>query len=149
MYCKSITNSFAGIVRRSSWRCIITFTFLIYVLSARCQTPEASSAVSFAPPDSEFVMEIKRVKTEVIISITFKDSLEFNYVSIERQANFSQTFTQCKYISYNEAKNKGRHITIDDEYPYAASIDVSYRVKINTKDGAMRTYPPILLAAVR
>jgi len=93
-------------------------------------------------------MEIKRVKADVIISITFKDSLEFNYVSIERQASTSQIFTQCKYISYAEAKNKGRHIVIDDEYPYPASIDVSYRVKLNTKDGAMRTYPPILLPAV-
>ena len=130
------------------YRGIFAFIFLISGLSVMGQTPAPSSAVTFAPADSEFVMEIKRVKTDVIISITFKDSLEFNYVSIERQANFSQTFTQCKYISYDEAKNKGRHIVIDDEYPYAASIDVSYRVKLNTKDGAMRTYPPIMLPAV-
>ena len=130
------------------YRSILAFVLLVSGFSAVGQTPVASSAVSFAPADSEFVMEIKRVKTDVIISITFKDSLVFNYVSIERQANFSQTFTQCKYISFNEAKNKGRHIVIDDEYPYAASIDVSYRVKLNTKDGAMRTYPPILLPAV-
>ena len=146
---KPATNVYIRMIHMFSLRSIFVFTLLIYSLSSIGQTPIASSAVTFAPADSEFVMEIKRVKTDVIISITFKDSLEFNYVSIERQANFSQTFTQCKYISYNEAKNKGRHIVIDDEYPYAASIDVSYRVKLNTKDGAMRTYPPILLPAVR
>jgi hypothetical protein len=145
---RQATNVYIRTIRMFSFRYIFTFTLLTYGLSAMGQSPEASSAVTFAPADSEFVMEIKRVKTDVIISITFKDSLEFNYVSIERQANFSQTFTQCKYISFAEAKNNGRHIVIDDEYPYAASIDVSYRVKLNTKDGAMRTYPPILLPAV-
>ena len=138
------TNIYIVVVRIFSGRVILPFILLAICSSAMGQSPD----VSFAPADSEFVMDISRVKTDVIISITFKDSLVFNYVSIERQANFSQTFTQCKYISYDEAKSKGRHIVIDDTYPYAASIDVSYRVKLTTKDGAMRTYPPVLLPAV-
>jgi hypothetical protein len=113
-------------------------------LTAKSQTPDCY----FAPADSAFVLEISRVKTEVVLSITFKDSLLFDFVSIERQPDFAQSFTQCKYITYEEAKNSGRHVVMRDLYPVAASTNVMYRVKLGAKDGAMRTYPPVELKAV-
>jgi hypothetical protein len=108
-----------------------------------------AATYSFAPADSEFVMEISRVKNEVIISLTFRDSLVFEYVSIEREPNFSQNFSQCEYIDYNDFKKKGGHKVVKkDVYPYPASTDVLYRVKLATVDGAIRTYPAVQLPAV-
>jgi hypothetical protein len=126
----------------------LAFLLISITASSQKATDHKTESFSYTAADSEFVMVISRVKTEVVISITFKDSLVFDYVSIERQPDYSPIFTQCKYISYAEANEKGRHIVIHDAYPYAASIDVAYRVKLAYKDGAMRTYPPLLLPAV-
>jgi hypothetical protein len=100
---------------------------------------------SYVPADSQFVMEISRARNEVIISITFNDSLVFDNVSIEREPSFSQNFSQCAYIDYADVKKKGRHIIKRDLYPFPASDNVLYRLKFSTSDGAIRTYPPLLL----
>lgn len=126
------------------YRNLLAGCFILCGLLLHAQINE----VSYAPADSEFVMTITRVKTEVVFSITFSDSLVFDNISIERQPDFGQVFTQCTYISYADVKNKSRHVTTKDIYPYSASTDVSYRVKLTTKDGAIRTYPPVLLPAV-
>jgi hypothetical protein len=107
-----------------------------------------SESYSYTPADDEFTIELSRVKNEVIISITFRDSLVFDNVSIEREPSFSQNFSLCGYIDYADVKKKGRHIIKKDAYPYPASNDVLYRIKMASTDGAIRTYPPVLLPAV-
>jgi hypothetical protein len=124
------------------------FALLLLVTSSSLTAKSQAPDCYFAPADSAFVLEISRVKTEVVLSITFKDSLQFDFVSIERQPDFALSFTQCKYITYEEAKNSGRHVVMTDHYPVAASTNVMYRVKLGTKDGAMRTYPPVQLKSV-
>jgi len=92
-------------------------------------------------------MEVSRAKNEVIVSLTFKDSLVFDYVAIERKADFNQEFSQCGYIGYDELKAKGRHIIKKDIYPYPGSSDVLYRIKLATVEGATRIYPAVSLPA--
>ena len=117
---------------------------IISALSVKSQTV----TYTFTPADSEFVMEVSRGKSEVIIAVTFKDSLVFDNVAIEREASFSQNFSQCGYIEYADIKKKGRHIVKKDLYPFPASNDVLYRLKFTTADGAIRTYPPVILPSV-
>jgi len=104
---------------------------------------------NFTPADSQYVMELARGKNEVTITITFNDSVVFDYVSIERRASFTPEFSQCSYISYDDVKKKGRHIVKKDSYPYPASSDVEYRIKWTSADGAMRTYPSLTLPAIK
>ena len=117
---------------------------MVFGLIAKSQSP----VYLLAPADSQFVMEVSRAKNEVIIAITFKDALVFDNVTIEREPNFSQNFSQCAYIDYADVKKKGRRIVKKDLYPYPASNDVLYRLKFATPDGAIRTYAPVLLPAV-
>lgn len=107
-----------------------------------------SNSYTFTPVDSEFTMQISREKTDVKIILTINDSLSFDYIAIERKAD-NPEFSQCKYISFDELKTRGRHLIEKDMYPYAGNTDVLYRLKLVTKDGAERTYPPINLPAVK
>lgn len=125
-------------------RIITGLVLLLYGFTAKAQ----SGTYSFTPADSEFVMQISREKTDVKIELTFNDSLSFDHVAIERRAD-NPEFSQCKYISFDELKKRGRHLVERDMYPYAGSADVAYRLKLVTKDGAERTYPPISLPAVK
>lgn len=82
------------------------------------------------------------------MSITFNDSLVFDYVAIERQSGINKAYSQCKYITYAEVKAKGRQVVKKDTYPFPEATDVYYRLRLVTNDGPMRTYPPIRLPAV-
>jgi hypothetical protein len=130
------------------------FLFLALLLcnlaakSQKADTPQSESS-SFMPADSEFIMQVSRINNEVVISLTFNDSLVFDYVSIERRAEFNGEFSQCKYISYDEVKTKGRHLVKKDTYAYAAANDVLYRIKLVTKEGAQRIFPAIDLPSVK
>lgn len=123
---------------------LLFVSFLLSAFAAHSQSPQ----YSFAPADSQFVMQLSRIKNEVVIALDFNDSLIFEYVAIERRPNFSEEFSQCKYITYDEIKTKGRHIVKKDVYPYPASSDVLYRIKLATAEGVIRTYPPVTLPAV-
>jgi hypothetical protein len=128
----------------------ILFVLFSFALSAQGQTvvqPQSESS-SFAPADSEFTMQVSRVNNEVLITLTFNDSLVFDYVSIERRADFNAEFSQCKYISYDEVKTKGRHMVKKDTYAYAGASNVLYRLKLVTKDGE-RTFPALTLPAIK
>jgi hypothetical protein len=127
-----------------TYRSIMLIVLTISGLIAKSQAP----VYTFAPADEEFVMEISRGHNEVIISLTFNDSLVFDNVSIERESSFSQNFSQCAYFDYAELKKKGRTIIKKDEYPFPASNDVLYRIKLATTDGAIRTYPGVKLPAL-
>jgi hypothetical protein len=125
--------------------------FLLCSRMAISQTinPPQSESSSFVPVDSEFIMQVSRINNEVVISITFNDSLVFDYAAIERKAEFNGEFSQCKYISYEEVKTKGRHLVKKDTYAYAGANNVLYRLKLVTKDGAQRIFPAINLPAVK
>ncbi len=139
----SINHGFTKFNRPRN-KAVLIFSLLLAGLMVSAQ----SEKYSFAPSDSDFVMELSRSKGEVIISLSFNDSLVFDYVAIEKKAEFNGEFSQCKYIPYSELKN-GRHLVKKDMYAYSGSSDVLYRLKFVSKDGAIRTYPPITLPALK
>ena len=107
-----------------------------------------SNGYTYTAADSSFTMQVDREKVDVRITLTFNDSLTFDHAAIERRAD-NPEFSQCKYISYEDLKARGRHLVEKDMYPYAGSADVSYRLKLVTKEGIIRTFPPISLPAVK
>ena len=135
----------SGTNHQNKLRSVLLFAFVLVSFFAKSQAPQ----YSFAPADSQFVFTLSRQKSEVIISLTFNDSLVFDYVAIERKADFNQEFSQCKYITYDEVKTKGRHLVKHDTYAYPASSDVLYRIKMGTAEGAIRIYPAVTMPAVK
>lgn len=98
--------------------------------------------------DSEFVMQVVREKGEIILTVNFSDSMSFDYMTIERKTFSDVSFSQCKYVSFSDAKASNMKIKRKDTYPYPAASDVLYRLKITTKEGIIRIFPPIRLASV-
>lgn len=108
----------------------------------------AQNVYRMTPVDSEFTMEVVRNKTQVEISLVFSDSLNFESIAIERKADFDHSFSQCKYITYDEVTKGGRSLKKIDRYPLPAAVDVYYRLKL-VADGSMRTFPSIKLPGVK
>jgi hypothetical protein len=102
----------------------------------------------FISSDSDVIMKVVREKGEIVLYMSFGDSLNFSSITIERKADFDVNFSQCKYISYDDAKAKNMQLILKDTYPFPGNTDVWYRLKLLTKDGIIRIYPPIRLDAV-
>ena len=98
--------------------------------------------------DSEFVMTVVREKGEITLTVDFAPEVQFDYMTIERKPFGETSYSQCKYITYTDAKAVGMKIKRKDNYPLPRSADVLYRIKITTKEGIIRIFPPIRLAAL-
>ena len=109
----------------------------------------ADSTYSFVAPDSEFVLKVARVKSEIVISVSVDSNVVFDYMCIERKVYFETSFSQCRYITYDEIKSKAWIIVRKDRYPYSAQADILYRIKYVTKDGVMRIFPSVFLPSVK
>ena len=108
-----------------------------------------NAAVTFVSPDSAFSMGVARVNGEILISLSFNHDITFDYLSIEREVSFETSFSQCKYVTYDEVKAKKWFIIKRDRYPYSAQTGIYYRVKYVTKDGVMRIFPSLYLSEVK
>lgn len=123
--------------------------FCVLVLISTSIFAQAPSENMLVASDSEFVMQVVRMKGEITLTVHFISAdPQFDYITIERKPFGETNFSQCKYISYAEAKAANMHITRKDNYPLPRTSDVLYRLKITTKEGIIRIFPPIRLASL-
>ena len=127
--------------------------FLLFPVLCFCvlqgNAAQADSIYTFAPADSEFIMKVGRINGEIIISLSMDSNVVFDYMCIERKVYFENSFSQCRYIAYDEVKSKAWVIIKKDRYPYSQQADILYRIKYVTKDGAMRIFPAVFLPSVK
>src|SRR3954470_21327853 len=96
--------------------------------------------------DGEFMMEVSRDKHEVKIVLHFTDATQYNHAMIEKTDELKSDFRQCAYVDL--AEEKATAIEKRDRYP-RVSTDSYYRLRTVTKDGIVRTYPPVRLPAMK
>ncbi|MBS1611900.1 MAG: hypothetical protein JST49_03700 [Bacteroidetes bacterium] len=126
--------------------CFCTILLFAFTGTSLAQTMGENMLVA---SDSEFVMQVVRMKGEITLTVHFTSAdPQFDYIAIERKPFGETNFSQCKYISYAEAKAANMHITRKDNYPLPRTSDVLYRLKITTKEGIIRIFPPIRLASL-
>jgi hypothetical protein len=125
------------------FRCILSALIVASCFSCMSQ----GTGCAMTAPGGDFEMHITRTKGEVMITVTFSDSLVFDYIAIERKPDFERNFAQCKYITWSEL-NGSRTIVSQDNYPYPGHGNVAYRLKLVSRDGPERLYPPVVLRAV-
>lgn len=101
---------------------------------------------SYVSPDDQFTLEVKRVTGEIKLHLNIKDMSQYEYVIIERSAETADEFGRCKYINCG-GKARSGDFNETDRFPYEA--DVYYRVKAVTKDGAERSFPAVMVSAVK
>jgi hypothetical protein len=138
-----ISGSYKKLIASLAGAAFVMLLLSFYVANAQ------KDGDTFTPPDSEFVMTVERVNGEIILTVSFADSLSFDFASIEREADFDNSFSQCKYIRYDDARASHMVVKRKDTYPYPATSDVLYRLRITSKDGISRIYPPVHLPALK
>ena len=121
------------------------FLFLLFSAAGFSQ----SSDYFFHSADSEVAMELSRTELGINIALLFSKASQFEYVLIEKSADAQNSFSQCKYIKFNESANDSVVIVKRDVYPLSSSSDVYYRIKIITKEGITRIYPSVRLPGLR
>ena len=97
--------------------------------------------------DEEVGLLVERNKTEVVLNLSVKDITQYDHIIVERSADNPNYFGQCKYITCADEKATDGKIVKVDRFPFPATKDVFYRLKTVTKDGIVRAYPAVLLAA--
>ena len=100
------------------------------------------------PPDSAFVLEVSRLKNEVLITMRFKDASLYNYIIIEKTDDLKDEFRQCAYIDFSEDKVVNGTVQKKDKYPRSMYNSSYYRVIVVSKEGVSRTYSPVRLPAL-
>lgn len=128
---------------------VVRIVVSLYILFAVSILSAQNAENIIVSSDSEFVMKVVREKGEIILTVDFLDTIPFDYMTIERKTFGDTQFSQCKYIDYKDVLIANLKIKRKDTYPYPAASDVLYRLKITTKEGIIRIFPPIRLAALQ
>ena len=118
---------------------------LSYITYAGTSTPAKHE---FKNTDREVNFDIERGQGEVVIHLQSNTFNSYDEIVVERSSTGSAGFTTCKTIDIAEAKIAGDYYKTIDKFPLPAKADSYYRIKIVTKDGSMKTFPPVLLEAL-
>lgn len=124
---------------------LLFIVFLAGTSSVLAGNPNGPSTNTSA--DEEVGLLVERNKTEVVLNLSVKDITQYDHIIVERSADNPNYFGQCKYITCADEKTTDGKIVKVDRFPFPATKDVFYRLKTVTKDGIVRAYPAVLLAA--
>ncbi|MFN8287159.1 MAG: hypothetical protein U0V74_10420 [Chitinophagales bacterium] len=128
-------------------RTLVTlFGLISFSLSVFAGNPNGPASTNTSA-DEEVGLSVERSKTEVLLNLTVKDITQYDHIIVERSADNPNYFGQCKYITCADEKTIDGKINKVDRFPFPATKDVFYRIKTVTKDGIVRAYPAVLLAA--
>jgi len=97
--------------------------------------------------DSLFTMKVYRESAKVKLMFHFTDVKGIEDISVERNDGSNYYFAQCLYMEPSKEKLMDTVIKAD-RYPLPGITDAFYRLRITTKEGIMRLYPAVKLAAV-
>jgi hypothetical protein len=109
----------------------------------------AQTDFSMQSADGIVAVEVSRGAKGVEITMHFTNATQIDNVMIEKSGDPQNGFSQCRYVKFNETGSDSVTMVKRDSYPYTASQDVYYRVKIITKDGASRVYSSVRLPGVK
>lgn len=112
-------------------------------------TNPPSDKHEFKSTDREVNFDIERKSGEVELyfqSSAFKD---YDEILVERSGADNGSYSVCKTIEVSQVKIAGDYYKTADKYPMTAQKDCYYRIKTISKEGIMKTFPPVLLSALR
>ena len=127
-----------------------SFLILVSTLSLKTYavTPPSDKHV-FVSTDREINFEVERKQGEIALyfqSIVFN---QYDEIQVERSESDNGPYSVCKTIELSQVKPADGYYKTSDKYPLNAQKDCYYRIKTISKDGSMKTFPPMTLAALR
>ena len=101
----------------------------------------------FKSTDREINFDIERKQGEVALYFQSDVFNSFDEILVERSGAYNGSYSVCKTIEVSQVKISDNYYKTSDRYPMTSQKDCYYRIKTVAKDGSMKTFPPVLLAA--
>ena len=130
---------------------IYTLTFSIVVLTMSFKiyaTTPAAEKHEFKNTDREINFDIERKQGEISLYFQSKVFNSYDEILVERCGSDNGEYSVCKTLELGQLKINGDYYKTSDRYPLNAQKDCYYRIKVVSKDGSMKTFPPVLLTAL-
>jgi hypothetical protein len=112
-------------------------------------TTPPSDKHEFKTTDREINFDIERKSGEVELYFQSTAFGAYDEILVERCGSDNGTYSVCKTIEVSQVKIAGDYYKTADKYPMTAQKDCYYRIKTISKEGIMKTFPPVLLTALR
>jgi hypothetical protein len=110
-------------------------------------TTPASAKHEFKTTDREVNFDIERKQGEIALYFQSQVFSSYEEIVVERCGAGSTSYSVCKTIDASKIKTEDGYYMTSDKFPLPAQTDVSYRIRTVSKDGVMKMFPPVLLAA--
>ena len=108
----------------------------------------ASAKHEFKSSDREVNFDIERGQGEVVLHLQSSAFGSLDQIIIERSSGDASGFTTIKSLDLADLKLSNDYYRTYDKFPLPAKGDSYYRIKTVSKDGSMKTFPPVQLAAL-
>lgn len=122
---------------------VVSFSFL----KTYASTPPTDKH-EFKNSDREVNFEVERTSAEVALYLQSQSFSSYDEIFVERSGADNGNFSVCKTLEISQLKISGTYYKTTDKYPLTAQKDCYYRIKVVSKDGYMKTFPPVLLEAL-
>ena len=127
----------------------VAFLVIVFALSLKIfATTPPTDKHEFKSTDREINFDIERKQGEVALYFQSLVFSSYDEILIERSGSDNGSYTVCKTIEIAQAKINGDYYKTADKYPLPAQKDSYYRIKTISKDGSVKTFPPVLLTAL-
>jgi hypothetical protein len=117
-------------------------SFKIYAASNPSEKHE------FKSTDREVNFDIERKQGEVALYLQSQVFGAYQTIEVERSEGDNAGYSVCKTIELSRIKTDGGYYATADKFPLPAKADCYYRIRTIAKDGTVKMYPPVLLAAL-
>jgi hypothetical protein len=121
---------------------------LSFQIHASNPNPAPSDKHEFKNTDREINFDIERKQGEIALYFQSATFNQFDEILVERCGSDNGSYSVCKTIEVSQVKIVDNYYKTSDKYPLNSHRDCYYRIKTVAKDGSMKTFPPVLLAAL-
>ena len=132
----------------------VIYTLGLFILASTLSskiyatTPPSDKHV-FVSNDRDINFEVERKQGEIALYFQSTVFNQYDEIQVERSESDYGPYSVCKTIEITQIKPADGYYKTSDKYPLTAQKDCYYRIKTIAKDGTMKTFPPLTLAAIR
>jgi hypothetical protein len=130
---------------------LYSLTIMVIALALSSKTDAGTPAPEkheFKSTDREINFDIERKQGEIALYFQSSSFSSYEEILVERCGSDNGSYSVCKTIEVSQVKIDGDYYKTSDKYPLTAQKDCYYRIRTVSKDGAMKTFPPVLLPAL-
>jgi len=130
---------------------LLYFSYISIAVLVSSYSTYASAPVEkheFKSTEREINFDIERAQGEIALFFQSDVFGSYDEIIVERSFSDVSGFSACKTIEVSQTKIVDGYYKTSDKYPMAGQKDCYYRIKTVSKEGVIKTFPPVLLSAL-